>query len=195
MTRPTTRSAVLNEAARRLAAAGIAEPRRESRLLAEHALAEGVPAERITELDWWQSHHLLGLTVHCTPAQHFSGRGPHDRNATLWASFVLEGADPDDASGFSVSSAGDVNGDGFADLIVGAFLANPNGNGDAGESYVVFGASGGFPASLDLSSLDGANGFTINGIDQLSVQHDNVMLEACNTSFQVHFQVSPENFA
>ena len=37
--------------------------------------------------------------------------------------------------------------------------------------------------------------FTINGIDQLSVKHDNVMLEACNTSFQVHFQVSPENFA
>ena len=37
--------------------------------------------------------------------------------------------------------------------------------------------------------------FTINGIDQLSVLHDNVMLEACNTSFQVHFQVSPENFA
>ena len=37
--------------------------------------------------------------------------------------------------------------------------------------------------------------FTINGIDQLSIKHDNVMLEACNTSFQVHFQVSPENFA
>jgi len=37
--------------------------------------------------------------------------------------------------------------------------------------------------------------FTINGIDQLSVRHDNVMLEACNTSFQIHFQVSPENFA
>ncbi len=37
--------------------------------------------------------------------------------------------------------------------------------------------------------------FTINGIDQLSVKHDNVMLESCNTSFQVHFQVSPENFA
>jgi CBS domain-containing protein len=37
--------------------------------------------------------------------------------------------------------------------------------------------------------------FTINGIDQLAVLHDNVMLEACNTSFQVHFQVSPENFA
>ncbi len=36
---------------------------------------------------------------------------------------------------------------------------------------------------------------TINGIDQLSMQHDNVMLEACNTSFQVHFQVSPDEFA
>jgi len=37
--------------------------------------------------------------------------------------------------------------------------------------------------------------FTINGIDQLTVNHDNLMLEACNTSFQVHFQVSPDEFA
>jgi CBS domain-containing protein len=37
--------------------------------------------------------------------------------------------------------------------------------------------------------------FTINGIDQLTVQHDNLMLEACNTSFQVHFQVSPDDFS
>lgn len=37
--------------------------------------------------------------------------------------------------------------------------------------------------------------FTINGIDQLTFRHDNLMLEACNTSFQVHFQVSPDDFA
>ena len=37
--------------------------------------------------------------------------------------------------------------------------------------------------------------FTINGADQLVVKHDNLMLEACNTSFQVHFQVSPDDFA
>jgi CBS domain-containing protein len=37
--------------------------------------------------------------------------------------------------------------------------------------------------------------FTINGIDQLTVKHDNLMLEACNTSFQVHFQVNPQDFA
>ena len=37
--------------------------------------------------------------------------------------------------------------------------------------------------------------FAINGIDQLSIKHNNVMLEACNTSFQVHFQVGAEEFA
>ncbi len=37
--------------------------------------------------------------------------------------------------------------------------------------------------------------FSINGIDQLAIRHDNLMLEACNTSFQVHFQVGPEEFA
>lgn len=35
----------------------------------------------------------------------------------------------------------------------------------------------------------------IKGIDELQTTHDNVMLESCNTSFQVHFQVSPDEFA
>jgi len=35
----------------------------------------------------------------------------------------------------------------------------------------------------------------IKGVDELFVVHDNVMLESCNTSFQLHFQVSPEEFA
>ena len=37
--------------------------------------------------------------------------------------------------------------------------------------------------------------FRIKGVDELNVHHDNVMLESCNTSFQVHFQVGPEEFA
>lgn len=37
--------------------------------------------------------------------------------------------------------------------------------------------------------------FRIKGIDEIEIQHDNVMLESCNTSFQVHFQVAPHEFA
>ncbi|MEH1866202.1 MAG: tandem-95 repeat protein, partial [Nostoc sp.] len=78
--------------------------------------------------------------------------------------FVINGIDNDNSGG-SVSSAGDINGDGFDDLIIGASSASPNGQLFAGSSYVVFGSSNGFGASLNLSSLDGSNGFVINGID------------------------------
>ncbi|MCI5043195.1 MAG: hypothetical protein MRY72_00735, partial [Aquisalinus sp.] len=79
--------------------------------------------------------------------------------------FVLNGIDADDLSGSSVSSAGDVNGDGLDDLIIGARFGDPSGADTAGEGYVVFGSSDGFAASFELSSLDGSNGFVLNGID------------------------------
>ncbi len=53
--------------------------------------------------------------------------------------FRLEGTDADDHSGRSVASAGDVNGDGIDDLIIGAVLADPGGRTNAGSSCVVFG--------------------------------------------------------
>ena len=76
--------------------------------------------------------------------------------------FKLSGEAAGDHSGRSVAAAGDVNGDGFDDLIVGAPGADPNGS-DAGASYVVFGKAGGFAANIDLSSLDGSNGFQLSG--------------------------------
>ena len=77
--------------------------------------------------------------------------------------FRLDGEALVDNSGSSVSNAGDVNGDGFDDLIVGATKADPNGNRDAGSSYVVFGQASGFSATMNLSSLDGSNGFRLDG--------------------------------
>jgi hypothetical protein len=77
--------------------------------------------------------------------------------------FRLDGIDARDFSGVSVAGAGDVNGDGIDDLIIGAFTANPGGRESAGESYVVFGTAAGFGASLDLAALDGSNGFRLDG--------------------------------
>lgn len=56
-----------------------------------HLEAWGVPAERIIELDWWESTDVRGLTITAAPSQHFSGRGLADRNATSWSSIVLRG--------------------------------------------------------------------------------------------------------
>ncbi len=79
--------------------------------------------------------------------------------------FVLNGIDADDEAGRSVSGAGDINGDGIDDVIIGARLADSDETG-TGETYVVFGQSGGFgTAGFDLSTLDGTNGFILTGID------------------------------
>lgn len=78
--------------------------------------------------------------------------------------FVFTGSDPGDRSGNSVSGAGDINGDGIDDVIIGAVHADPNKKSDAGETYVIFGSTT-TPSMLDASALDGSNGFVINGID------------------------------
>ena len=79
----------------------------------------------------------------------------------------------------------DVNGDGYDDLIIGAFGADPNGNSYAGETYVVYGGANapGTGGVLDLSALDGTNGFILTGIDGLDYSADNFTGNAGADSF------------
>ena len=76
--------------------------------------------------------------------------------------FKIDGALADDQLGDAVSNAGDVNGDGLDDLLVGAPGADPNGS-LSGSSYVLFGQSGGFASPLSVSTLTGNSGFQLNG--------------------------------
>lgn len=57
-----------------------------------HLEAWHVKPERITELDWWESHELpnTDVRVTATPSQHFSGRTRKSRNTTLWSSFIVQ---------------------------------------------------------------------------------------------------------
>ena len=75
--------------------------------------------------------------------------------------FVLNGVTMDDQSGISVSGAGDVNGDGLDDIIIGANQAAPNGT-DSGTSYLVFGKADG--NAVELSDIADNDGFMINGV-------------------------------
>ncbi len=72
--------------------------------------------------------------------------------------FVIQGIFGSGYNRFSVASAGDVNGDGFDDIIVGAQFNN----GTAGAAYVIFGKAAGF-GTIDVGALAPTDGFQIVG--------------------------------
>jgi hypothetical protein len=71
----------------------------------------------------------------------------------------IGGAKAGDRLGLSVSGVGDVNGDGIADILIGAFWANRA----MGSAYLVYGSKM-LPANLVLSSLNGTQGITMYGL-------------------------------
>ena len=75
--------------------------------------------------------------------------------------FRIDGAAAGDVAGFSVSDAGDVNGDGRDDVIVGAYGADNNGRDHSGSTYVIYGSAS--PATIDLNVLGSEEGFRIDG--------------------------------
>jgi hypothetical protein len=76
--------------------------------------------------------------------------------------FKIFGAEASDFSGNCISSAGDINKDGFEDFIIGASKANRLGRGLSGVAYVLFGKAS-FGAAIDLAALTPSDGFQIIG--------------------------------
>ncbi len=76
--------------------------------------------------------------------------------------FTLDGEVNRDALGGNVCGAGDLNGDGFDDVIIGAPGADVNGT-RSGTSYVLFGHAGAGPANIPQSHFDGVRGFKLLG--------------------------------
>jgi L-ascorbate metabolism protein UlaG (beta-lactamase superfamily) len=56
---------------------------------------------QVEEVEWWQTASAAPLPITVTPAQHFSARGPFDRNRALWGGFLIE------AGGLRILHAGD----------------------------------------------------------------------------------------
>jgi len=89
--------------------------------------------------------------------------------------FRISGLEDFDTLGKAVSLRGDINGDGLADLVLGAPFADPDGTDGAGIIYVIYGSSDPFPEAFDLTTLDGTNGFAIHGatvLDQIGSDVD-----------------------
>ncbi|MEL6793076.1 MAG: integrin alpha, partial [Pseudomonadota bacterium] len=91
---------------------------------------------------------------------------------TVTAGFRIGGFATDDYAGTSVAGGGDVNGDGFDDVIVGAFGFDDGAETDAGAAYVIFGGDDIRPdvnfsvragQTPNLTELDGTNGFLVIG--------------------------------
>ena len=81
--------------------------------------------------------------------------------------FVINGVSSFEYSGTSVASAGDINGDGLSDLIVGTPSRNTEIGYSAGRSYVVFGKTTSDPVNLSaIETGKGGQGFVVNGLTE-----------------------------
>lgn len=118
-----------------------------------------------------EAYVLFGAAAGFGVTDPITGRQVIDlTNLSREQGFIIQGDASDDRAGGSVSDAGDINGDGFDDLVIGASSGDDGGE-NAGEAYIVFGFGAGFgvadPATgrqvIDLSTLSADQGFVIQG--------------------------------
>ncbi|BBD09031.1 FecR domain-containing protein [Desulfovibrio ferrophilus] len=86
--------------------------------------------------------------------------------------YTIVGDEAGTTFGADFAWVGDVNGDGIDDFMISAANADPNGVNNAGETYLIFGgtnlenldaADGTTDGSIDISYLDGSNGYVLDG--------------------------------
>lgn len=77
--------------------------------------------------------------------------------------FEFVGSQFSSFTGRKVETAGDINGDGFNDILISSREYDTNGQVDAGRTYIIFGKDTGFGARLAATDIDGTNGFTFSG--------------------------------
>ena len=93
-------------------------------------------------LDAGQTYLIFGKTSEWSMDTNLS-----NVDASFW------GEDAYDESGYSVAGAGDVNGDGYDDILIGA-IWNDEGGYDAGQTYLILGKTTGWSMDSDLSNAD-----------------------------------------
>lgn len=82
--------------------------------------------------------------------------------------YQVNGDSINDWFGFSVAGAGDVNGDGNNDFLVGAPKMNPNGLNDAGSAFVYSGADGTLLHRTNGTDVGGHLGYSVAGINDIN---------------------------
>ncbi len=78
--------------------------------------------------------------------------------------FAVPALNTGDRIGSDLDFIGDLNGDGFDDIAIGSQEQNNTGFKLGGTAYIIFGSNKPFASTFDLSSLDGTNGFIVQGI-------------------------------
>jgi hypothetical protein len=112
---------------------------------------------------------IVGRSVNAGAAYVVFGKGNNlavdtaDLEAGQGGGFAIRGARAGDRAGGHVGGGGDVNGDGLADVLVGAATAPSNGATFAGRAYVIFGKTNSTPVQLIAVESGSENGFSIDG--------------------------------